>query len=75
MMRRGFLAVLLALGATFGFASGIHHLRHGEGHGGWHEQWHEQESCEGRQGFERHVAEICADAAVRAHGPASAPAP
>jgi hypothetical protein len=48
-MRRPFLILLLALGAILGFGSGIHQLR-----------WH---SWARRAAFERHVAEICVDAA------------
>lgn len=48
-MRRPFLIVLLALGALLGFGSGIQQLR-------WH-RWARQAA------FERHVAEICVNAA------------
>jgi hypothetical protein len=48
-MRRPFLLLLLGLGALMGFGSGVHQLR-------WH-QWAR------RAAFERHVAEICVDAA------------
>jgi hypothetical protein len=48
-MRRPFLLLLLGLGALFGFASGFHQLR-------WH-HWAR------RAAFERHVAEVCVDAA------------
>jgi hypothetical protein len=40
-MRRGFLIVLLSAGAIFGFASGVHHLRHGYGYGYGHSCWHQ----------------------------------
>jgi len=77
-MRRGVLAVVLVLGAVFGFASGIHHLHHGSG--GWGREWcggegrgsNGQDGWNGHERFEKHVAEICADAAVRAR-PASGP--
>jgi len=75
MIGRGILLVFLTLGAVFGFASGIHHWRHG---GGWHEGWR-GESCdggrEGERNFEQHVAQLCADAALRARAAASAPTP
>lgn len=48
-MRTRMLAFLLAVGAIFGFASGVHQLR-------WR-HWAR------RAAFERHVAEICVDAA------------
>jgi len=48
-MRRSLLIVLLGLGAVVGFGSGIHSLR-----------WH---SWARRAAFERHVAEVCVDAA------------
>ena len=44
--------VLLAFGAIFGFASAFHH--------GWHEHEYRQEA------FERHIADVCTDAALRA---------
>jgi hypothetical protein len=60
MRRRKFWMVLLGFGAIAGFASGMHSLRHGEcgcGPQGWD-----------RHGaFERHVADVCVDAAERAH--------
>jgi hypothetical protein len=55
-MRRSFLIVLLGLGALLGFGSGVHHLR-------WH-HWAR------RAAFERHVAEICVDAARSGRVPA-----
>lgn len=54
-MFRPLLIVLLTFTTIAGFASGIRHARHG----GWH-------SPE-RDAFERHVAEICTDAALRAN--------
>ncbi|MGO8969329.1 MAG: hypothetical protein ACLQDQ_07130 [Myxococcaceae bacterium] len=48
-MRRLPLAFLLGVGALAGFASGMHELR-----------WHRFAQ---RAAFERHVAEICVDAA------------
>jgi len=48
-MRRPLLVFLLGLGALLGFGSGIHSLR-----------WH---SWARRAAFERHVAQICVDAA------------
>ncbi len=48
-MRRPVLIVLLGVGALFGFVSGAHQLA-------WH-RWAQ------RAAFERHVAEICVDAA------------
>ena len=55
-MRRRILIVLLGLGAFVGFAAGFASLRWHRGHHGWHR----------RAAFERHVAEICTDAALRA---------
>jgi hypothetical protein len=48
-MRRPFLVFLFGLGAVLGIGAGIHQLR-------WH-RWAQ------RAAFERHVAEICVDAA------------
>lgn len=48
-MRRPFLIALLAFGAVAGFGSGISHMRH-------RAEWRHQE-------FERHVAELCVNAA------------
>jgi hypothetical protein len=59
-MRRPFLLVLLLLGAVLGFGSGIRNLR-------WH-HWARQAA------FERHVAEICVDAA-RSGQPPPPPVP
>ncbi len=69
-MRRLPLAFLLGVGALIGFGSGVQQLR-------WH-HWAR------RVAFERHVAEICVDAARTGqvppapgpgawHGPAAAP--
>ena len=49
-MRHRFIAVLLAVAGLFSIAVGVHHLR-----------WHQSD----RQSFERHVAEICVQAAER----------
>lgn len=54
-MKRKALIALLALGALGGFAAGFGHLRCG-GHHGWAR----------RAQFERHVADLCTDAALRA---------
>ena len=70
MRRPRLLAFLLGVGALAGFASGMHQLR-------WH-RWAQ------RAAFERHVAELCVDAARSGQlpsapgagsgrGPASAP--
>ncbi len=68
---RGLLIVLLVLGAIAGFASGFGHRWYGYGYGyGWHPYGYG-----GQEAFERHVAELCVDAARRASPPApSAPA-
>lgn len=49
-MKRGFLAFLLCLGVIGGLCSGFHSLRH-----------HQHD----REHFERHVADLCVDAAER----------
>ncbi len=54
-MRRKILIVLLALGTLLGYAGFIARLRHGPG------PWGAR-----REAFERHVAELCSDAALRA---------
>ena len=51
-MRRRALILLLGFGTVAGFAAGFAHLHH---HG-----------CSRHAGFERHVASVCADAALRA---------
>lgn len=53
--RRRFLVALLAFGTLAGFSAGFARM-------GWH-------AHERRSGFERHVAEICTDAALRARAP------
>jgi hypothetical protein len=54
-VKRRALVVLLALGTVGGFGSGFAHSRCRAG--------------ERRAGFERHVADICARAALEADGP------
>jgi hypothetical protein len=56
-MRRKALIVLLALGTVVGYGSAIARLR-GCHHGGWRGGHHAR--------FEERVADICADAALRA---------
>jgi hypothetical protein len=58
-MRRPFLILLLGFGVVLGFGSGIHQLR-------WH-RWAQ------RAAFERHVAEICVDAARSGQVPPAGP--
>jgi hypothetical protein len=65
-MRRPFLLLFLGLGALVGFGSGVQQLR-------WH-HWAR------RAAFERHVAQVCVDAARSGQapsgpgrGPAAAP--
>jgi hypothetical protein len=56
-MRRKALIVLLALGTVVGYGSAIARMRNGCHYGGW----------QGRHArFEERVADICADAALRA---------
>jgi hypothetical protein len=64
-MRRRILIVLLGLGTLLGFGAFVHRLRQGPGPHGWQAR---------RVAFERHVAEICSDAALRARAQ-SPPAP
>ncbi|MBI5517638.1 MAG: hypothetical protein HY909_27960 [Deltaproteobacteria bacterium] len=54
-MRRRILIVLLSLGVVGGFGSGIAHLAHCRGH-------HRAR----REAFERHVAQVCTQAALDA---------
>jgi len=54
-MRRPFLLLFLGLGALVGFGSGVRQLR-------WH-QWAR------RAAFERHVAQVCVDAARSGQAP------
>jgi hypothetical protein len=51
--RYRFVMPLLAIGAIVGFGSALHHR--------WHEQHLDREGA-----FERHIADVCADAALRA---------
>ncbi|HSC86921.1 MAG TPA: hypothetical protein VLC09_06605 [Polyangiaceae bacterium] len=51
-MKRFILASLLTLGVIGGLCSGFHSLHHHQEH---------------RAAFERHVAELCVDAAERSH--------
>jgi hypothetical protein len=71
-MARRFLMVLLGIGAVAGFASGFAHLCHGPfGHYGMGPggRWDRQSD------FERHVADTCADAALRVYSQKSPPGP
>ena len=54
-MKRKAVIALLALGTVAGFAAGFSHLRCGGQHG-WTRRAH----------FERHVADLCTEAALRA---------
>ena len=54
-MRRPILIVLLSLSTVGGFASGFWHLRHGH-------TWR----AERRATFERHVVDLCTEAALKA---------
>ena len=65
-MRRRILIAVLALGTLLGFGAGFASLRHGACayRGGY-----------GRGGYEQHVAELCADAALRAERGQTAAAP
>lgn len=71
-MKRKILIGVLALGTVVGYGSAIARMRgghggYGYGHGGWHDR---------RAAFERRVADICTDAALRARPdrpPAAAP--
>jgi hypothetical protein len=54
-MKRYALIALLSLGVIGGFTAGFAHLRCG-GHHGWSRRAH----------FERHVADLCTEAALRA---------
>jgi hypothetical protein len=59
-MRRKILIAVLALGTIGGFAAGFARLGrcHHDGHGyGWHHR---------QRDFERRVADVCVDAALRA---------
>ncbi len=60
-IKRRILIVLFSLGAVGGFASGIHSL-------------HRAHACH-RESFERHVAQICVDAAKGVPTPQAAPPP
>jgi len=60
-MKRKIWIVLLTLGAIGGFAVGFARLHHYRHHGHWHGSGH---WGHGRHAaFERHVAEVCTEAA------------
>jgi hypothetical protein len=64
-MRRRILIAVLALGTVLGYGAFIArlatcHARGGPGYAGWG-GWRDER----REMFERHVAELCADAALR----------
>jgi hypothetical protein len=71
-VRRKLALVLLGLGSVFGFALGVHSLRHPHEHG-WRHRWGWHESHMDR------VADACVRAAERVRqpggSPQSAPAP
>ena len=54
-MKRRLLIALLGFGTLFGFGSGISSMAH----------WHHHQNAR-RAAFERHVADVCVDAAYRA---------
>jgi hypothetical protein len=64
-MGRKFLIVLLGLGAVAGFASGFAHL------GGWC-HYGPGGRFERQSQFERHVADTCAESALRVYNQKSA---
>jgi hypothetical protein len=64
-MRRPFLTAFLVVGAVLGYSSGIFHLVH---HGSF-------AHGDGREAFERHIADVCTESALRAAGKSSAVAP
>jgi len=76
-MARKFLMVLLGIGAVAGFGAGFARLfHHGFGHG--HHAWghHGPGGKSGRHAaFERHIADTCADAALRVYGKQGAASP
>ena len=60
-MGRSLIKVVLILGVIFGLASGcagVHH--HRWHHGAWSGSWHGHHRAE----FEKHVAELCTEAAL-----------
>ena len=57
-MKRRLIIALLGLGTVAGFAAGFGSLHCHRGHG--------PGASRGHDDFERHVAELCADAALRA---------
>jgi hypothetical protein len=66
-MRRRILIFALALGTVLGFGAGFarlaacHRGGYGPGYAGWGGGWRSDRE----EAFERHVAEVCADAALR----------
>ena len=60
-MRRPFLAILLLMGTIGGYASGIAH---------WNGCWHKMDEIRAMR--ERHIADVCLDAARRANPPPAA---
>ena len=59
-MPRKLLMVLLAVGAVCGFGAGFARLVHGHGPFG--------HGREGRHAFERRIADVCAESALRVSG-------
>jgi hypothetical protein len=57
-MWRYFKIVLLSVGVVAGYGFAVHAARHGYGYGYGHGYGYHD-----REGFERHVAQICVDAA------------
>lgn len=74
-MIRYLLIVLLAVGVVGGFGAGFMRMRHGGYYGhGYGSGYGECGGWGGREEFERHVAQICADAALKAKASGAAPA-
>jgi hypothetical protein len=59
-MRRPFLIAVLGLGSFLGYGSAIFHHVHGYGH--------TPLGSDRREAFERHIADVCTESAVRAAG-------
>jgi hypothetical protein len=62
-MARRFLMVVLAIGASLGFASGIRAVCWHAGGPGFHGRWYG--AGEHHREFEEHVADVCARSAQR----------
>ena len=70
-MGRKILMVLLGIGAIAGFAAGFARLCHG----GWGHGYGPGGRFDRHAAFERHIADTCAESALKVYGRQSPPGP